>query len=61
MIRPLILFNGKVYLSSWFDGIGEDVVIRLNGSGIMDELNLMEYMKNQVIPTMVAKKVWFAA
>ena len=56
MLRPLILYDGKLHATSRFD---EDkrCWIGVNGSGYMDCAVFTAYVKNELIPSMTAKKV----
>ena len=55
-IRPLILYDGKVHLTSRFEGTNDAVLSAVNTTGYMDEKVLTEYVQNEVLPNLSAKK-----
>lgn len=57
MLRPLILYNGKVHMMSRFEGTGDRCWIGVNASGYMDCEVFTEYVKKELLPSMTARKV----
>jgi len=57
MFRPLILFNGKVFLTSWFEGLDNLAVVAVNESGMMDPVTLVGYFEKEIVPKLVCSKV----
>jgi hypothetical protein len=57
MLRPLILYDGKVNLVSRLDGTHDQCLIATNASGYMDNVLFTAYIKEELIPRMTAMKV----
>ena len=57
LLRALILFDGKVQLSSRFEGTEDRCWIGVNPSGWMKNQNFTSYVVNELIPAMTADKV----
>ena len=57
MLRPLILFDGKVLMGFRFNGTDDRCYIAVNSSGIMDCGKFADYIRTEVIPSMTAVKV----
>ena len=58
MLRPFILFDGKVQLASRFEGTEDKVWIGVNNSGYIDNPNFTAFVVNELIPAMTADKVF---
>ena len=56
LLRALILFDGKVQLSSRFEGTEDRCWIGVNPSGWMDNPNFTSYVVSELIPAMTADK-----
>ncbi|XP_055330549.1 uncharacterized protein LOC129582943, partial [Paramacrobiotus metropolitanus] len=56
ILRPLILFDGKVVLASHFNETNDMCHIGFNSSGIMDNATFASYVREEVIPRMTAEK-----
>ncbi|XP_055344557.1 uncharacterized protein LOC129592525 [Paramacrobiotus metropolitanus] len=56
ILRPLILFDGKVVLASRFEGTDDKCYIGFNSSGVMDNSTFTSYIREEVIPKMTAAK-----
>ncbi|XP_055356532.1 uncharacterized protein LOC129601694 [Paramacrobiotus metropolitanus] len=56
ILRPLILFDGKVFLASRFDGTDDRCHMGFNSSGVMDNSTFTSYIREEVIPKMTAAK-----
>ncbi len=57
MLRPLILYDGKVDLLSRLDGTNDRCWVGTNSSGYMDNDLFTAYFKHEVIPNMTAYEV----
>src|SRR5208337_1860509 len=47
---PLVVYDGVTFLSEWFDGIDDEVMIARNETGNMDALIFRNYISDVVIP-----------
>ncbi|XP_055349060.1 uncharacterized protein LOC129595950 [Paramacrobiotus metropolitanus] len=56
IMRPLILFDGKVMMASRLDGTDDRCYVGVNNSGIMDTETFVNYLRRVVIPAMTADK-----
>jgi hypothetical protein len=46
----MVLYQAKMFQSSWFDDLNPEVLIGRNDSGIMDPDHLTDYIRRAVIP-----------
>ncbi|GAU96001.1 hypothetical protein RvY_07511 [Ramazzottius varieornatus] len=56
MLRPLVLYDGKVQLESMHRGTDDKLYVAVNDSGTMDADVLTDYFRKEVIPNMTAQK-----
>ncbi|XP_055344218.1 uncharacterized protein LOC129592252 [Paramacrobiotus metropolitanus] len=56
ILRPLILYDGKMHLTSRIAGTEDRCWLGVNRSGIMDNDVFLEYFEKEVIPNMTAEK-----
>ncbi|XP_055357049.1 uncharacterized protein LOC129602107 [Paramacrobiotus metropolitanus] len=57
ILRTLILFDGKVFLTSHFHETSNRCHIGFNSSGVMDNATFTSYIREEVIPRMTAEKL----
>ncbi|GAV06170.1 hypothetical protein RvY_16197 [Ramazzottius varieornatus] len=56
MLRPLVLYDGKVQLESMHRGTDDKLYVAVNDSGTMDADVLTDYFRKEVIANMTAQK-----
>lgn len=52
MLRPFVLYDGKVQLNSKFEGTENKCLLGVNKSGWMDNPNFTSYIEEELIPVM---------
>lgn len=57
MFWPMISYDGKMHIGSWYEGTYNDCVIGVHGSGIMDRQRFVNYFIKEVIRNMTRTKV----
>lgn len=57
MCRPLVLYDGRLQISSRFDGTEDKVLIGVNRSGWMDNEYFAAFVREELLPKITADKV----
>ena len=52
VVKPLVLYHGKLIMEKWFDGTSNGIHIDRNVSGFMDLHLFFSYVQNVVLPYM---------
>ncbi|GAV00573.1 hypothetical protein RvY_11400 [Ramazzottius varieornatus] len=56
MLRPLILYSGKLHIESHFDEIDDQCFLSTNASGVMDTFVLTDYLEKEWLPSLTCEK-----
>ena len=57
MLRPLVLYDGKLHLESMYEGTADKIYVAVNESGMMDPAIFMKYFEEEIVLKLVCQKV----
>ena len=57
MLRPCVLYDGKLHLESMHQGTEDKIHVAVNESGMMDPFVFTKYFQEELIPHLVCQKV----
>ena len=57
MLRPLVLYDGKLHLQSMFEGTEDKIHVAVNQSGMMDPFVFTTYFQKEIILSLVCQKM----
>ncbi|GAV06360.1 hypothetical protein RvY_16369 [Ramazzottius varieornatus] len=61
MLRPLILYSGKLHIESHFDETDDQCFLSTNASGVMDTFVLTDYLEKEWLPSLTSDRTPFSS